>query len=644
MILLLFQLKHFVWLLTCVTIMAAFGTCLASSVSLASPDGKNEIVVTIDAEGTLTYEVKREGRTVVDDAPLGLVRSDADFSTGLTVIATSEQAQYVQHYSLVTGNTTTVGSTIQRRSIRLKDPGGHEMYLDLVASDDGVAFRYRFADESQIPRTVQAELTGFNLPVGTRAWMTPYHEAGEHTPNNEDYYFNVKAGDPPPDSRAKARGWGMPALFDARSAQTWALILEVGVDQSYCGTHLINAARPGQYRIAFANDDEVYQGVPADTPNLPTWKGPWSLPWRVILLGDPAQMYSATLMTDVAEPSKVRDTSWIRPGRSAWGWLTHREGPNDTEFFNRFTDLAVKYGWEYTTFDGGWWDTDLKTISQYARQHDVLPIVWWYSKETYDPTVRREKLDWLADQGAAGVKIDFWASEKQGAMAAIEGVLADAAERRMVVVLHGCPVPRGWERTWPNLLSCEAVLGLEGYIYDPHYADRVARYNTVLPFTRNLAGPMDNTPFLLTRIGQDRKTSASHELATLITVTSGVIHLADSPSAYAKLPQEVQSVLRDVPARWDESRCLIGEPGRVVVLARRVGRTWFIAGLNGDDKPVPVSLDLKSMVPHQPDSIQVLSEGDDPLLDIKVQRIKWSDTWRHRIPVSGGFVLRIDLP
>lgn len=609
---------------------------------LASPDGRNVIIVSLADSGAPAFVVERDGQRVINTSPLGLVCDDGDFSIGLRLTSADKAADDRQQYDLKTGPAAHVDSLLHRRTLHFENAEGKPIDLDLVASDDGVALRYRFPDHRAEPRIVLEERTGFAIPAHSTGWMTPYHAAGEHTPNDEDFFFPISAGDQPPQSRSPAPspGWGIPALFKIIGAGTWALIAESGTDGSYCCCHLVNDAKVGLYHVAFALPDETHQKVPVSPPT-PTSRLPWDMPWRVILLGEPKNMYASTLVTDVAAPSQVEDLSWIRTGGASWHWLTHTDPPYKPELFNRFTDMAATFGWPYTTFDGGWWSLDLAQVSAYAHDKGVRPLAWWYAGDCYDPEARREKLDWFASQGICGVKIDFWASQRQIAVRAMMDTLKDAATRKMVVVLHGCPTPRGWQRTWPNLLSCEAVLGLEGYIYDARYPDKVAEYNTVLPFTRNLMGPMDITPFLLTQVHVPRKTTAAHELATPIVFNSGVIHFADSPDVYESLPETVRNILHDAPATWDESRCLIGEPGRLIVVARRTGDTWFIAGLNGQDSDVSVTVPLSEIgLADRP--IIAVTEGDDPHMTYTVMSVDATDTWRHVVPARGGFVLRIN--
>ena len=261
-----------------------------------------------------------------------------------------------------------------------------------------------------------------------------------------------------------------------------------------------------------------------------------------------------------------------------------------------------------------WWTAGLNNISGHAKNKAVTPMAWLHARDFYDAKSRRQKLDEMVAAGIRGVKVDFWCSDRQETIAAIHALFEDAAARQLIVNLHGCTLPRGWQRTWPNFLTAEAVLGAESYFYESRYTERAAELNTVLPFTRNAVGPMDYTPVACSPKKFIRTTTAAHELATALIFTSGLIHYADKAEFFESLPNEVLQVFRDAPARWDETRCLLGEPGRVAVFARRSGASWFIAGINGTGEPLPVSPDLSAFATH-PKRL-LIAEGTNATMEV----------------------------
>jgi hypothetical protein len=346
------------------------------------------------------------------------------------------------------------------------------------------------------------------------------------------------------------------------------------------------------------------------------------------------------LVTDLAPPSRIADTSWIKPGRASWAWWSYPDQPVTTNLFNKFTDFAAKMGWEYTLFDAGWWKPGLKPISSYALNKGVQPLAWNYAGDFYDPAKRKAKLDEMSAAGIVGIKVDFWCSDRQEAIAAQQALMRDTAARKMVLNLHGCTIPRGWQRTWPNLLSTEAVLGNENYFYTPAYTEKAAELDTVLPFTRNVCGPMDVTPVACSPKRYARTTTAAFELASALVFTSGIIHYAEGPDFFESLPPQALQIFRDAPARWDETKCLIGEPGTLAVFARRSGKSWFIAGINGTTNSLPINLDLS---PYKKYRHRILvSEAPDAQMQVIVTTPETSSQWQHTIPSRGGFILRLD--
>ena len=540
----------------------------------------------------------------------------------------------------MTGPKSQVKSDVNRRTLAFQNTNHSRLLVDLAASSEGVAFRYRFLDSSTNIHVIEEEATGFQVPKMSQGFLQPYHAAGPYTPAYEDFYFQVAPGDPPPHSRGKPLGWAFPALFHVPQAQSWMLITESGTDSSYCGCHLDRNSDGGRYRIAFPAQGEFTKGYTNQLNAHPRLTLPWTMPWRVVVLGATAgDIALATLVTDLAPPSRIPDASWIKPGRASWSWWSYPDGPHTLERFNQFTDFAAEMGWEYTLFDAGWWEPGLKPLSAHALKTGIGPLAWCFASDFYGPTGCARKLDEIQSAGACGVKVDFWCSDRQEAIAAMQGLFEAAAQRRMLVNLHGCTLPRGWQRTWPNFLTAEAVLGGESYMYESGYTERAAELNTILPFTRNAVGPMDYTPIACADKKYPRKTTAAHELATALVFTSGLVHYAERPEFFASLPAEALQVFRDAPARWDESRCLLGEPGKAAIFARRSGKTWYIAGLNGTSQPRTINLDLGAFKRFS-DRVLIL-EGQESHSQIISRPLPPAPRWSHKMPARGGFILRL---
>lgn len=622
-------------------LLAGTASADTNSWSLGSPDESCVISVSLGDRGELSYEVYRGGKPVILNSPLGVCRDDEAFDRGLILQSPGKVESRREVYELFTGAAPRVDHTLNHRSLVFRNASNALIALDLAAGNEGVAFRYRFSEKAGEVRVLKTESTGFAVSPGARAWLQPYHAASRYTPAYEDFYFDVAPGEPPPQSRGKPLGWSFPALFHVPSAEAWVLLAESGTDGSYCACHLGADSPGGRYRIAFPAGDEATKGQTNRVSSEPRSTLPWTMPWRIMILGKSAgDIATATLVTDLAPPSRVSDTSWIRPGRASWAWWSYPDGPTNAELFNQFSDFAARMKWEYTLFDAGWWKPGLLGIARHAQSIGVTPLAWLFAGDFYNSQKRKEKLDEMEAAGVGGVKVDFWCSDRQEAIAAMHALFEEAAARRLVVNLHGCTVPRGWQRTWPNFLTAEAVLGTECYFFEPRYPEKAAELNTVLPFTRNAVGPMDSTPIACSPKKYPRTTTAAHELAVSLIITSGLIHYADKPQFFDSLPPDAIRVLQDAPARWDETRCLMGKPGRVAIFARRSRNTWFISGINGTDTALPVALDLSPFKDFR--SRLVISEGADARMQLAAVPAPYSNQWKHEMPPRGGFILRMD--
>ncbi len=631
------------WFAVTAVLVAAISALADGSWVLRSPDGRNTVAVSLGPDGGLSYEIFHRGKPALLKSPLGLLRDDEPFDCGLRLHNAGKVESRRETYELLAGPNPRVDQVYNRRTLSFNNSSGARLLLDLAAGDGGVAFRYRFPETSAGLRTIQTELTGFAIATNARGWLQPYHAAGPYTPAYEDFYFQTSPGDRPPHSREAPHGWSFPALFHVPDAKVWIWLSESGTDGAYCACHLASDSAGGIHRIAFPAADETTRGQTNATGPEPRWTLPWVMPWRVIALGDSAEEIAlSTLVTDLAPPSRIPDRSWIRPGRASWSWWSYPDGPNDLELFNKFTDFAARMNWEYTLFDAGWWTPGLRALAGHAESKSVTPLAWTFAGDFYNARTRMRKLDEIQTAGARGAKVDFWCSDRQEAMAAMQALFEDAAARKLVINLHGGTIPRGWHRTWPHFLTAEAVLGRECYFFEPRYPEKAAELDTILPFVRSVAGPVDMTPAGCTLKKYARLTTAAHEFAAALIFTSGIIHYADSPEHYESLPSGLLQILRDAPARWDETRCLRGEPGRLAVFARRSGQTWFLAGLNGTAARLSIQLDLGLY--REFSQRLLISEGADAVMEVRAAAIPAVDDWAHDLPARGGFILRCDPP
>jgi hypothetical protein len=292
-----------------------------------------------------------------------------------------------------------------------------------------------------------------------------------------------------------------------------------------------------------------------------------------------------------------------------------------------FIDLAAEMGWEYFLVDANWNYVDepaILDLLKYAMSKKVGILLWYNSGGPHNEVteaprdrmmprdVRRREFAWLQKIGVKGVKVDFFQSDKQNLMQHYLDILRDAADFDMMVNFHGCTMPRGWQRTFPHLMTMEGVRGAECYIFDPKFPAAAPSHNTILAFTRNVVGSMDYTPVTFSDNNNPRKTTAAHELALSVVFESGWMHLADGVAGYRTQPDFVKDFLRGVPVAWDDVKFLAGVPGDHIALARRKGGDWYLGAINGIDQAVTLKLPLDFLPAGASYAMTRIGDGTGP--------------------------------
>ena len=584
---------------------------------------------------------------VLPFSPLGITRSDQVFVEGLKPLGATEVRLVDETYRLVHGKRRECSVKANRQTLTFQNEAGAKLELEFHVGDDGVAFRYRFPEKSDETCTVLSESTGFTIPKEARAWIQPYQESSQWTPSYEDFYQNgIPAGTTSP----VEAGWCLPALFQLKGDSAWVLLAEAGVDGAYCGTRLASEAPGGRYQVRFPDLDEG-NGV---GPVEPSSTLPWTTPWRAVLVGQTLDtVVRSTMVTDLCPSCAIEDTSWIKPGRAAWSWWSDHDSPRDYQKQIEFIDLAADMGWEYYLVDANWTlmdGGDVRQMARYADSKGVGLLLWYNSGGEHNfvtekprgtllhPEIRDFEFSLLKEWGVKGIKVDFFQSDKQNMMAYYLDILRDAAKHELMINFHGCTAPRGWSRTWPNLMSMEAVKGAECYTFASEYPEKAPWHNTILPFTRNVVGPMDYTPCTFSDDKYPHITTNAHELALSIVFESGWLHLADRVAAYRGLPEGPKQFLRDVPVVWDETRVVGAEPGELAVIARRNGSTWYVGGINGKKEAADVAVDLGFLGSgkHQ---LELIADGRDARSFGEKSMVVQSDSpVRISVRPFGGFV------
>jgi hypothetical protein len=601
----------------------------------------------------LFYEVfsTKDGVSVqiIETSPLGLVRKDQSFDV-LKFLRVEKLIKINENYFLSSGKQLQNQNRCTEQTLHFENAVGSKIDLVVRAYNDGVAFKYVFPEISTNNYTVTKELSGFNLPEDGLAWIQPYDKPSDYSPA---YEKNYEKGIPIASNAPTQDGWAFPALFEVKNH--WVLITEANLNEHFYGSHLNQDANKGLYTITNPHPDEaIGYGTTTATSSLP-----WIMPWRVIFIGNKlADIVESNLVHHLSDPSVIEDSSWIKPGRSSWAWWSgYLDKSNDTpEKLKKFIDFAQKMSWEYSLIDAGWESRkglNTAEIIQYANSKKVDLLLWYNSGGPtnkvdagprdlmFDSVLRQKEMKRIADLGYKGIKIDFFGSDKQELIKLYIDILKDAAQYKLMVNFHGCTLPRGWSRTYPHLISMEAVKGSEGYIYHPDFEDEAPLHNTVLPFTRNVVGPMDYTPTAFSFQQFRHKTTSAHELALSVVFESGIQHYPDTPESYLSLPIEVQYFLKQLPAHWDKTKFISGYPGKEVVISRQRLKNYFIGGINGENIHKETEIDF-SLLEKGNYEAQIIADGSSSTT-FKVDTVLLTNRSKIKIKVApyGGFVIKV---
>lgn len=467
--------------------------------------------------------------------------------------------------------------------------------------NDGIAFKYGIntvADEENVVH----EHTTYAVPKGTRRWVQ------EYDPGYEKFF--PLSTDGKLTNRPEVDLWGYPALVEPQDS-VFMLITEANIRRGHCGSLLYNGDQLDSYQVRLADKQPVGNGA-------------WESPWRLLIVGNLSDVVESTLVTDVSDPSKVEDTEWITPGMVSWIYWAHNHGSKDYQRVKEYIDLAVRMKWPYDLIDWEWDEMgnggNLQDAVKYALEQGVKPLLWYNSSTSWlgpGPLYRLNKKEdrekeykWLSDMGVAGIKVDFFTGDSVATMNYYMDLLEDAVKYKLMLNFHGATIPRGWQRTYPHMMSVEGVYGAEWYNNNPILTNRAAEHNATLPFTRNVVGPMDYTPGTFSDSQHPHITSHGHELALPVIFESALQHMPDRLSAYESLPEAVRHLLAELPTAWDDTKLLAGYPGVEVVMARRKGDVWYIAGINGTDEPRTLHASLEKL-PVSGKKISLFKDGTD---------------------------------
>jgi alpha-glucosidase len=636
-----------------VLILSAVASAAQSAeFQVASPHGRLAVDFHLNDVGAPRYTIQVDGKPALAESRLGLVRDDEDFSKGLHLLTASKTERVRDHYEILTAKRRVNDYRANRQVFHLETAGGAKMDIIFQVSDDGAAFRYYFPETNSAVHRLSEEVTSFHFLPGTKAWLQPMSVAksgwSQVNPCYEEFYKkDIPVGTP----STFGVGWVYPALFQTSNA--WLLITEGSLPRNYCASRLRSESPDGEYSVGFPDPREKINNGPVN----PQSDLPWLTPWRIIAIGSLKTLMESTLGTDLADAAAVSTNPVPQPGKASWSWPLLGDPSVNYDTQKQFIDYAADMGWRYCLIDG-WWDKQIgydrvKELVDYAQSKNVKIILWYNSRGDWNsaPQTPRDKMlthesriaefDKLKAMGAAGLKIDFFGGDGQSVIDYYLDILHDAAPYGFAMNFHGATLPRGWQRTYPNLMTMEAVRGLEYITFEQGNANQEPTHSTTLPFARNIFDPMDFTPMALDRINDhiQRRTTSCFELALSVVFTSGVQHYAEIPQGMAKAPDYVRDFLRHVPAVWDDTKFLDGFPGKFVVLARKGDGRWYIAGINGEEAAKKLTLNLKEL--HVPASGTLIADGHNGNLSFHQETIHLPRNRNFEItmPPHGGFVI-----
>ena len=633
----------------CLTLL--YLTSVQAEEKIVSPNGKVILTLSMD-QGQPSYQVAYDGQTVIVPSVLGLVTNIGDYSQGL-VQKTVETKAVKETYSLRNIKQSHVNYEATEAVATYEQDGQTVMDIIFRVSNRDVAFRYKIYPKKEARVcVVERETSSFVLPDGTTTFLCPQSKPmggfARTSPSYETPYTT--------DDAMGKNGWGegytFPCLFKAPTG--WVLISETGTDGGYVGCRLLNETG-GTYRIGFPQQGEL-NGVGSVTPAMSL---PGETPWRTITVGPLANIMETTVPFDLVQQKYEASQDYIY-GKGSWSWIIGMDPSCNFDEQKRYIDFSAAMGYQSVLIDA-FWDQQIgyekiAELARYGKEKGVGIFLWYNSNGSWNDAfqtpigkmnnsrIRREEMRWMQENGIRGIKVDFFGGDKQPMMQLYEDILADANDFGLLVIFHGCTLPRGWERMYPNYAASEAVLASENLHFGQGACDAEARNATIHAFVRNTVGSMDFGGSALNKRysadnqhGTVRKTSDVYALATAVLFQSAVQHFALAPNNLTDAPAWAIDFMKRVPTTWDEVKLIDGYPGKYVIMARRCGTKWYVVGINADEQPLKKVVTL----PMFEKGTELTVYSDDAQLNGSVKSLKQNKKQQimMTIPCNGGIVI-----
>ena len=627
----------------------------AENKQITSPDGK--LVVTVsDTDGRPSYSVSYDNVLFLQPSPLGMVANIGDFSSGMSLEKNVSTNKIDETYELASIKKSKVRYVANEAVFSFTQQGKTIYDVIFRISNNDVAFKYKMYPQGEtLSCVVEQEATGFVFPDGTTTFLCPQSKPmGGFARTSPSYETSYTA-----DDAAGKNGWGegytFPCLF-RNGDNGWVLVSETGVNGGYCASRLLGH-KGGTYTIGFPQEGEA-NGNGTVSPGIAL---PGETPWRTITVGKTlAPIVETTVPFDVVKPLYPAKGEYTY-GRGSWSWIIGMDGSTNYKEQLRYIDFSAAMGYQSVLVDA-LWDKQIgrdkmEELAKYGKDKGVALYLWYNSNGYWNDApqtprgimnnaiARRKEMKWMQSIGIRGIKVDFFGGDKQMTMQLYEDILSDANEYGLLVIFHGCTLPRGWERMYPNFASSEAVLASENLHFSQGSCDHEAFNATLHPFIRNTVGSMDFGGSALNKYynadnaprGSRRVTSDVYALATAVLFQSPVQHFALAPNNLTDAPSWAIDFMKEVPTTWDEVRFIDGYPGKYVILARRHGDQWYIAGVNAQKE----TLKLKVNLPMFSNGEKVRLFSDDKALQGSVKQIEIGKKQELRlaIPCNGGVLI-----
>ncbi|WP_336525588.1 glycoside hydrolase family 97 catalytic domain-containing protein [Bacteroides acidifaciens] len=627
----------------------------AENKQVTSPDGK--LVVTVsDTDGRPSYSVSYDNVLFLQPSPLGMVANIGDFSSGMSLEKNVSTNKIDETYELASIKKSKVHYVANEAVFSFTQQGKTIYDVIFRISNNDVAFKYKMYPQGEtLSCVVEQEATGFVFPDGTTTFLCPQSKPmGGFARTSPSYETSYTA-----DDAAGKNGWGegytFPCLF-RNGDNGWVLVSETGVNGGYCASRLLGH-KGGTYTIGFPQEGEA-NGNGTASPGIAL---PGETPWRTITVGKTlAPIVETTVPFDVVKPLYPAKGEYTY-GKGSWSWIIGMDGSTNYKEQLRYIDFSAAMGYQSVLVDA-LWDKQIgrdkmEELAKYGKDKGVALYLWYNSNGYWNDApqtprgimnnaiARRKEMKWMQSIGIRGIKVDFFGGDKQMTMQLYEDILSDANEYSLLVIFHGCTLPRGWERMYPNFASSEAVLASENLHFSQGSCDHEAFNATLHPFIRNTVGSMDFGGSALNKYynadnaprGSRRVTSDVYALATAVLFQSPVQHFALAPNNLTDAPSWAIDFMKEVPTTWDEVRFIDGYPGKYVILARRHGDKWYIAGVNAQKE----TLKLKVNLPMFSNGEKVRLFSDDKALQGGVKQIEIGKKQELQlaIPCNGGVLI-----